>query len=151
MSISTPQIVYSDSPTAPPRLDRSDLAKRYVISVDASVTRFFKYNFNSESVINHCTKENQLFLLDCIEYIVKNYNGKGQVYMKEVVIAVVYVFYSLVLLEVLGDNVCIEEICRYCRLTREEIEKVRELYYGIAWGDDPVLSHIRRKMLFPDF
>jgi len=76
-------------------------------------------------------------------------NYVGQVYIKEIAVAVVYVFYSLVLLEVLGDNVCIEEICRYCRLVREETEKVREMYYGIAWGDDPVLARIRRKMLFP--
>jgi hypothetical protein len=142
-----PQIVFSDSPTAPPRLDRSDLIKRYFISVDASIMRFFRSNFTSRSVINHCTDENRLFILDCIEDIAQNY--VGQVYIKEIAVAVVYVFYSLVLLEVLGDNVCIEEICRYCLLVREETEKVLEMYYGIAWGDDPVLARIRRKTLFP--
>ena len=142
-----PQIVFSDSPTAPPRLDRSDLIKRYFISVEASIMRLFRSNFTSRSVINHCTDENRLFILDCIEDIAQNY--VGQVYIKEIAVAVVYVFYSLVLLEVLGDNVCIEEICRYYRLVREETEKVREMYYGIAWGDDPVLARIRRKMLFP--
>lgn len=143
-----PQIVFTDSPTAPPRLDRSDLIKRYFISVEASIMRFFRSNFTSKSTINHCTDENRLFILDCMDDIAQNY--VGQVYIKEIAVAVVYVFYSLVLLEVLGDNVCIEEICRYCRLTWEETEKVREMYYGIAWGDDPVLARIRRNMLFPE-
>jgi hypothetical protein len=72
------------------------------------------------------------------------------VYYSDVYTAVLFAFYALVLLELHGDGLSLEEICRFMRLQSSALHKIQEIYYGIAWGDDPILAEVRGRMLFPD-
>ena len=78
----------------------------------------------------------------------------GNVHRKlnHVVIAILFAFYSLVLLEVYGDNVSIEEMCLVMnmRSDSDSVRIIKEIFYEIAWGDDPLFAEVRGRMLMPD-
>jgi hypothetical protein len=85
-------------------------------------------------------------VLDLIKVIVNSYDTED-IYLNEVMVAVLFAFYSLVLLELYGDDVSIEELCKFFRLPWDSTNKIKEIYYGIAWGDNPVLAEVRQRML----
>ena len=117
-------------------------------SIENKFVYYFHCNFGKNDDINHCTEEDKLFLLNIIFNIEKYYNMIG-FYICDVIVAVLFAFYSLVLLELHGDCICLEEVCRFLRLKEDGIKKVQEIYYGIIWGDDPVLEEVRGRMLIP--
>ena len=109
---------------------------------------YFKCNFDEGDNINHCTEEDKLLLINIIFNVEKYYN-MTDVYINDVVVAVLFAFYSLVLLELHGDCICLEEVCRFLRLREDAIKKIGEIFYGIIWGDDPVLAEVRGRVLMP--
>jgi hypothetical protein len=120
-------------------------------AVESRFICFFQKNFTIH--INHCTKENKLFLMNLIEGIMTIETAvDGGLQLNQVVIAILFAFYALVLLEVHGDNVSIEEMCRMMnmRSDTDSVRKIKEIYYEIAWGDDPLFAEVRGRMLMPE-
>ena len=73
--------------------------------------------------------------------------------LNELYIAVIFIYYSLILLEFFHDPLSIEEICTKCFLIEKNSEsyvKIMIIFYEIVYGNHPVLSIIRRLLLFPD-
>ena len=110
---------------------------------------FFKHNFSAKMKINHCTEENKILLMNFVKGIVQN-NQDTDLKIHQVIIAVLFAFYALVLLELMGDNVCLEEMCRYMRVRSDRIKKIQDIYYAIIWGDEPLYAEIRGRMLIPE-
>jgi len=72
--------------------------------------------------------------------------------LNELYIAVIFIYYSLILLEFFHDPLSIEEICTKCFLIEKNSEsyvKIMIIFYEIVYGNHPVLSIIRRLLLFP--
>jgi hypothetical protein len=117
--------------------------------IECSFLRYFHFYFAINENINHCTLENKIYLLNIIKKVVKKYNN-SKIFLREIIIAVLLSFYALILLELSGDNICLEEICQFINLQPNKIDKTKEIYYGIIWGDDPILSEVRVMLLFPE-
>ena len=124
-------------------------------SVENRIYWFFHSNFIDNENVNHCTEENKVFVINLVKIIMENYKGFSSIekpadlYFCDVCTAVLFAFYVLVLLELSGDTFSIEEICHYMRIQNAAIPKIQEIYYGIIWGNHPVLSEIRGRILFP--
>jgi len=118
-------------------------------SVENRIYWFFHSNFLDNENVNHCTEENKVFVINLVKIIMENYR-ETDTYFCDVCTAVLFAFYVLVLLELSGDTFSIEEICHYMRIQNAAIPKIQEIYYGIIWGNHPVLSEIRRRILFPE-
>jgi len=130
-------------------------------SIENKFISFFYCNFHNDKDINHCTEEDKNLVITLGKKIMEKYNGRSSrngaresgvsdVYYSDVYTAVLFAFYALVLLELHGDGLSLEEICRFMRLQSSALHKIQEIYYGIAWGDDPILAEVRGRMLFPD-
>jgi hypothetical protein len=142
-------------------------------SIENKFISFFYCNFHNDKDINHCTEEDKVLVITLGKKIMEKYNGCSSrngaresgvsgtydaerssepydVYYSDVYTAVLFAFYALVLLELHGDGLSLEEICRFMRLQSSALHKIQEIYYGIAWGDDPILAEVRGRMLFPD-
>jgi len=119
-------------------------------SVENKIQHFFYFNFRDNENVNHCTEENKVFLIHLVKIIMENYESTEILYFSDVCTAVLFAFYLLVLLELNGDVFSIEEICYYMRIQKSAVPKIREIYYGIIWGDNPVLAEIRGRILFPE-
>jgi hypothetical protein len=117
-------------------------------SVEKRIYWFFHSNFLNNENINHCTEENKVFVINLVKIIMENYR-ETDTYFYDVCTAVLFAFYMLILLELSGDVLSIEEICHYMRIQNAAIPKIQEIYYGIIWGDNPVLAEIRGRILFP--
>lgn len=118
-------------------------------SIEGAFIKFFQRNFNKDIVINHCTDENKIFLLNLVRNVMAKYDTKG-IYMSDICTAILFAFYSLVLLEIMGDHLTLEEICRFMRYQQDAIVKIQEIFYGIVLGENPVLTEVRGRMLIPD-
>ena len=118
-------------------------------SVEKKIQLFFDCHFEDDADINHSSEADRVFILGIIRNLTERLD-MTTVYYNEVCIAVFFAFYSLVLLEIYGDyKTSLERFCSFIRLQQDSIRKIQELYYGIAWGDDPELREVRRLMLFP--
>ena len=117
-------------------------------TVEKKILHFFSFNFCINENINHCTEENKAFIINLSKNIMEKYEITD-LYFCDTCTAVLFAFYALVLLELSGDVLSIDEICHYMRLQNSAIPKIQEIYYGIIWGDNPVLAEVRGRILFP--
>jgi hypothetical protein len=115
--------------------------------IEKGFRRFFTYHYDRDDRVNPFTEGHRSVVLDLIKLIVNSYDTED-IYLNEVMVAVLFAFYSLVLLELYGDDVSIEELCTFFRLPWDSANKIKEVYYGIAWSDHPVLANVRKRMLF---
>ena len=140
------------------------------------IKHFFYSNFHNNENINHCTEEHKVFIIYLTNIIMDKYDTNDlienrtspsetvyfprfpgdfavqnirEMYFCDVCTAVLFAFYMLILLELSGDVLSIEEICYFMRIQNSAIPKIQEIYYGIIWGDNPVLAEIRGRILFP--
>ena len=119
-------------------------------SVENKFQKFFYCNFRNNENINHCNEENKILIINLVNIIMENYESTEILYFGDVCTAVLFAFYLLILLELSGDVFSIDEICYYMQIQKSAIPKIREIYYGIIWGDNPVLAEIRGQILFPE-
>ena len=129
--------------------DFTSFEKQMFEAVEKEFVYFFKKNFSAKMKINHCTEENKILLMNFVNCIVQN-NQDTDLKIHQVIIAVLFAFYALVLLELMGDNVCLEEICRIMKVRLDRIKKIQDIYYAIIWGDEPLFAEIRGRMLIPE-
>lgn len=127
--------------------EEDEKTKTLFESVERKILLFFHCNFTrvDDDNINHCTEANKILLLEFITCIANNYDTC----VHDIIVAVLFAFYSLVLLELHGDRISLEEVSRFISCSDDTIEKIKVIYYGIIWGDEPILAEVRRRMLFP--
>lgn len=117
-------------------------------SIEKKIGLFFHFFFDNDLDVNHCSEEDKVFVLGLIRNVIERYNMEDTYYC-DVCTAVFLSFYSLVLLELYSTTLSLEAFCSFVRLQSDAVRKINEIYYGIAWGDDPTLAEVRRRMLFP--
>jgi hypothetical protein len=116
-------------------------------AIEKEFLRYFTFYFDKNEDINPFTEGHRTIVIDLVKLVMEGYADEDT-YLIEVIIAVLFAFYTLVLLELYGDNLSIEEICNFFRLQKGSIEKIQEIFYGIAWSDHPTLINVRRRMIF---
>lgn len=114
--------------------------------IEKGFLRFFKFYYDNEEDINPFTEGHRSIVIDLIKTVMEGCSDED-IYLNEVMVAVLFAFYALVLLELYGDSLSIEELCSFFRLKTDSVKKIREIYYGIAWSDHPVLAKVRKRML----
>jgi hypothetical protein len=117
-------------------------------TIECGFVRFFQRNFNNNTNINHCREEDKILILNLVRNVMGKYDTTDM-YMCDICAAILFAFYALVLLEIMGDQLSLEEVCRCMKYQKDAIEKIQQIYYGIVLGDDPVLSEVRGRILMP--
>jgi len=117
-------------------------------TIESGFIRFFQFSFNDIANINTCTEEHKILILNLVRNVMEKYDTTDM-YMCDICVAILFAFYALVLLEIMGDHLTLEEICHFMRYQEDAIEKIQQVFYGIVLGDDPILSEVRGRMLMP--
>jgi hypothetical protein len=99
--------------------------------------------------VNEFSIEDKIIVMNLSRALYLNYKDTVNQGLENVYITIMFVYYSLVLLEIYGDAPTIVEICKFMKINEESIEWIHKMVNEISFGDDKQLSEIRRFILFP--
>ena len=99
--------------------------------------------------VNEFSIEDKIIVMNLSRALYLNYKDTMNQGLENVYITIMFVYYSLVLLEIYGDAPTIVEICKFMKMDKESIEWIHKMVNEISFGDDKQLSEIRRFILFP--
>jgi len=99
--------------------------------------------------VNEFSIEDKIIVMNISRALYLNYKDTVNQGLENVYITIMFVYYSLVLLEIYGDAPTIVEICKFMKMNKESIEWIHKMVNEISFGDDKQLSEIRRFILFP--